>query len=243
MRTSREPWSTSGLFSFGQVLPVMLLAAPVFVITMETISANNDRENGYLSPLRQPSTSVTHVVVHWKPGDQLPTAGLRWSMLLLILQVPFAFSVTLYMCLMSNVGPSIWLKFLIPWYCITLPSAVYFMVVLGIERRRFKRILIPIFLFLISYTTSLFWVKFTAGYNWSDHGVSYFYLLSKNDNSWDGSDLYEIAVLNLAASGLLVGLYIIYVLVAALSRKIFRRRGNGNTPCGSAVQQMQGEMA
>jgi len=140
----------------------------------------------------------------------------------------------------SSVGPSIWFKFLIPWYCVTLPSAVYFMVVRAMEWRQSKRILIFILSLFSAYSVVLFWMKLIHSYTWFNHGPSYSYLMTKDDNTLDGSDLFEIVGLHLAALGPLVGLYILYVFVAAWSRKIFRRHGNQGTPCISTVQQIQG---
>jgi len=219
MQRRREQEPTSGLFTFGQVLPVMLLAVPFLVITMEAISAIDHHESGdNPSPDRRIFGSSTTAQAHWEIRAPPPhTIGIRWAILLILWQASFCFVVSMMEYLQADKGPSEALRLLIPWYLITLPSAVYFMALLGFQWRRCHRFIIFLtFLVLAAYSTATWPV--------STHAVmlhmSWNYFLPSHDTAIRGTqDFWKCLLLQIITLAVLLSMYIFGVLVVGLVRK------------------------
>lgn len=198
----------------------MLLAAPLLVIVMETISASSHREPECPSPVRRAAASAAQA--RWITGGDPRRLGIRWAILLIIVQIAFSFTVTILMQLGSYEGPSALLSLFVPWYLITLPSAVYFMIIVGLQWRHSKRILIPSFLVLASYSGVL-WPNLVQIYVRNLQWLPFFEKSTRLDKSRNALLLHVVAL------AILVAAYIFYVMVTALVRKRSLRAGVGET--------------
>jgi len=247
--------------SFGQILPVMLLAGPLLAIATEIASAilsyHALQAAGPASPhgprferaeesqltisdefepakpehraekqevQEQPVLQVLSIgatrSTDWHICGRSHKLGLRWAVLLLIVQLSFAVAATLIeyirqpgLFTSGSTLQSFW-----PWYFVTLPSAMYFMVIFGIEARGSKRISIATFFITGSYSC-LLWPRLTISFMCLFRGGA----APKESVAPEGCSELRVGLFHSMVFTAFTLLYILTVCMTALSPALFRR--------------------
>jgi len=173
----------------------------------ESNSSDLQHQTAGLDP--SPSASAASYT-HWRTCNHQHKIRIGWAFLLLMLQAWYASISSLLWYSISPDRPTAALRSYFPWLFITLPSAMYFMVILAIEARGSKAVNISGFITATVYSVALWPVCLSKLGGGPKRPAS---VQSLVDDPWPSPIVYVVA------SAVFFLLYVACVCAIALYRR------------------------